>query len=202
MPKIYTKTGDKGSSSLFTGERRAKDDLIFEALGTNDELSSAIGFAGELCSDAGHQDSVNTQLEMIQSVLQDIGSHIATPKSSARESHLKKTHFNPENIKDLETWIDEYTEKLPPLKNFILPSGGKASAALHVARGVCRRTERRVVPLSKMDEMDSAPVKYLNRLSDYLFTLARYLAMKEGKQEKIYRRVHPEQTENTTEAAT
>ncbi|XP_016530390.1 corrinoid adenosyltransferase MMAB isoform X2 [Poecilia formosa] len=118
-PKIYTKTGDKGFSSTFTGERRPKEDHIFEALGNTDELSSAIGLAREFCLDKGH--TFTDQLDKIQCILQDVGSNIATPRSSAREIHKKRTKFSPQPITDLETWIDHFTEELPPLTNFILP---------------------------------------------------------------------------------
>lgn len=185
-PKIYTKTGDKGFSSTFTGERRPKEDHIFEALGNTDELSSAIGLAREFCLDKGH--TFTDQLDKIQCVLQDVGSNIATPRSSARETHRKRTKFSPQPIADLETWIDHFTEELPPLTNFILPSGGKSSAALHLARTVCRRAERSVAPIVRSGEADPDVAKFLNRLSDYLFTVARYAAMKEAKEEKIYRR--------------
>ncbi|KAI4902730.1 hypothetical protein NFI96_016639 [Prochilodus magdalenae] len=186
IPKIYTKTGDKGFSSTFTGERRPKEDHIFEALGTTDELSSAIGLAREFCLEKGH--SFTDQLDKIQCVLQDVGSNIATPRSSARESHIKKTKFSSQPAAELESWIDSYTGELPPLTNFILPSGGKSSAALHVARAVCRRAERCVAPIIRSGEADPDVGKYLNRLSDYLFTLARYAAMKEGNSERIYTR--------------
>uniref|UniRef100_A0A3B5MTJ7 Corrinoid adenosyltransferase MMAB n=1 Tax=Xiphophorus couchianus TaxID=32473 RepID=A0A3B5MTJ7_9TELE len=185
-PKIYTKTGDKGFSSTFTGERRPKEDHIFEALGNTDELSSAIGLAREFCLDKGH--TFTDQLDKIQCILQDVGSNIATPRSSAREIHRKRTKFSPQAITDLETWIDHFTEELPPLTNFILPSGGKSSAALHLARTVCRRAERSVAPIVRSGEADPDVAKFLNRLSDYLFTVARYAAMKETKEEKIYRR--------------
>lgn len=89
---------------------------------------------------------------------------------------------------DLETWIDEFTEELPPLTSFILPSGGKSSAALHLARTVCRRAERSVAPIVRSGEADPDVAKFLNRLSDYLFTVARYASMKEGSEEKIYQR--------------
>uniref|UniRef100_A0A8C5LIK9 Corrinoid adenosyltransferase MMAB n=1 Tax=Leptobrachium leishanense TaxID=445787 RepID=A0A8C5LIK9_9ANUR len=171
FPKIYTKTGDKGFSSTYTGERRPKDDLVFEALGANDELSSAIGLAREFGIDANLP--FISELEKIQCMLQDIGSNLATPLSSARESHIVKTTFNAEPIQELEQWIDKYTAQLPPLNNFILPSGGKASASLHVARSVCRRAERRAFRIVQAGEADPNVGKYLNRLSDYLFTLAR-----------------------------
>ncbi|XP_074527503.1 corrinoid adenosyltransferase MMAB [Halichoeres trimaculatus] len=186
IPKIYTKTGDKGFSSTFTGERRPKEDHIFEALGNTDELSSAIGLAREFCLDKGH--TFTYQLDKIQCILQDVGSNIATPQSSARESHIKRTKFTAQPIADLEIWIDKFTEELPPLTNFILPSGGKSSAALHLARTVCRRAERSVAPIVRSGEADPDVAKFLNRLSDYLFTVARYAALKEGSEEKIYKR--------------
>uniref|UniRef100_A0A3P9MB64 Corrinoid adenosyltransferase MMAB n=1 Tax=Oryzias latipes TaxID=8090 RepID=A0A3P9MB64_ORYLA len=186
VPKIYTKTGDKGFSSTFTGERRPKEDHIFEALGNTDELSSAIGLAREFCLEKGH--TFIHQLDKIQCILQDVGSNIATPRSSARDSHIKKTKFTSQPIADLETWIDNFTNELPPLTNFILPSGGKSSAALHLARTVCRRAERSVAPIVRSGEADQDVAKFLNRLSDYLFTVARYAAMKEGNEEKIYKR--------------
>ncbi|XP_066187651.1 corrinoid adenosyltransferase MMAB isoform X2 [Sylvia atricapilla] len=168
-PKIYTRTGDAGFSSTFTGERRPKGDPIFEALGATDELSSAIGLAGEFSSEKGH--TFVDQLHKIQCMLQDVGSNLATPLSSAREAHRKRTSFSEKPVLELEQWIDSYSEQLPPLRAFILPSGGRSSAALHFSRAVCRRAER--------------------WLSDYLFVLARYAAMKEGKEEKIYIKPEP-----------
>ncbi|XP_008847195.1 corrinoid adenosyltransferase isoform X2 [Nannospalax galili] len=188
-PKIYTKTGDKGFSSTFTGERRPKDDQVFEALGTTDELSSAIGFAVELITEKGH--TFAEELQKIQCTLQDIGSALATPHSSAREAHLKHTAFEASPILELEQWIDKYASQLPPLTAFILPSGGKSSSVLHFCRAVCRRAERCVVPLVQIGETDANVAKFLNRLSDYLFTIARYAAMKEGNQEKIYKKRDP-----------
>ncbi|XP_004636409.1 cob(I)yrinic acid a,c-diamide adenosyltransferase, mitochondrial [Octodon degus] len=189
IPKIYTKTGDKGFSSTFTGERRPKDDQVFEALGTTDELSSAIGFAMELVTEKGH--AFAEELQKIQCTLQDVGAALATPQSSAREAHLKHTAFEAGPILELEQWIDSYSRQLPPLTAFILPSGGKSSSALHFCRAVCRRAERRVVPLVQMGETDANVAKFLNRLSDYLFMVARYAAMKEGNQEKIYKKNEP-----------
>uniref|UniRef100_A0A4W5MNU8 Corrinoid adenosyltransferase MMAB n=1 Tax=Hucho hucho TaxID=62062 RepID=A0A4W5MNU8_9TELE len=198
IPKIYTKTGDKGFSSTYTGERRPKEDHVFEALGTTDELSSAIGLAREFCIDKGH--TFTDQLDKIQCVLQDVGSNIATPQSSAREIHIKKTKFSSQPVADLESWIDEFTEKLPPLTNFILPVPLWVNTlSMHIglmcfiltslsARTVCRRAERSVSPIVRSGEADPDVAKYLNRLSDYLFTVARYTAMKEGNEETIYKR--------------
>lgn len=199
IPRIYTKTGDKGTSATYTGERRAKDDKLFEALGTTDELSSCIGLAREFC-DAAVYDVIE-RLAQIQCVLQDIGSAIATPRSSARDAHLNKTSFNKDYVTQLEHWIDEYQQHLPPLTNFILPSGGQSSSSLHVARSVCRRAERRLVPLVRNGEMDSEPAKYLNRLSDFLFVAARYVAMREGKEETIYRRIDTKVNEKSENVA-
>ncbi|OXA52640.1 Cob(I)yrinic acid a,c-diamide adenosyltransferase, mitochondrial [Folsomia candida] len=176
--KIYTRTGDKGTSALFTGERRPKNDLIFNALGSTDELSSHIAMAREYALEGDHSYCEQHSI--------DISAVIATPKSSAREAHLKKVGFSERHATELEEWIDEYTHELPPLQNFILPGGGKASAALHVARTVCRRAERCVSPLVLSGEIDTQALIYLNRLSDFLFTAARYAAKLDNRQEEIY----------------
>ena len=160
IPPIYTKTGDKGNSSLFTGERRTKTDDVFEALGTIDELSSHIGLALAL----GSKDptlSYLEELQRIQCILQDIGSVVATPNSSARKSHQDKVTFSNRHTSELENWIDEYSKVLPPLQNFILPGGSVTSATLHVARTICRRAERRVIPLVQAGEIDNEALIYL-----------------------------------------
>uniref|UniRef100_A0A3Q2YU25 Corrinoid adenosyltransferase MMAB n=1 Tax=Hippocampus comes TaxID=109280 RepID=A0A3Q2YU25_HIPCM len=180
VPKIYTKTGDKGFSSTFTGERRPKEDRIFEALGNTDELSSAIGLAREFCHEKGH--TFTYQLDKIQCVLQDVGANIATPQSSARESHLTRTKFSGTPITDLEGWIDTFTEELPPLTNFILP----VSQSMHLITVLWRK--KHVAPIVRSGEADPDIARFLNRLSDYLFTVARYAALKENNKEIIYKR--------------
>ncbi|KAJ1741960.1 hypothetical protein LPJ78_003956 [Coemansia sp. RSA 989] len=184
--KVYTRTGDKGSSALFTGERRSKDDAVFEALGTTDELSSMIGLA------IAHMDSSSSlapRLEVIQCLLQDVGSNVATPIGAKSQAKVKRTRFDPDGFHcdNLEAWIDEMSEGLPVHRSFILPSGGLAASTLHVARTICRRAERSLVPL--MDDIDKETFMFVNRLSDFLFVAARWIAMKQGITEKIY--VHP-----------
>lgn len=186
--------GDNGSSGLFSGERRPKDDTIFEALGTTDELTSAIGLAREYINNT----TIRDELEQIQCILQDLQATIATPKTSASEFQLRRTKWNINHLVDLETWIDSHSESLPPLKNFILPSGGKAASCLQLSRAICRRAERRLVPL--LDEGLELPVlQYLNRLSSYLFTVARVCTKIDGFQETIYRRPRPMDDEENDE---
>jgi cob(I)alamin adenosyltransferase len=186
--KIYTRTGDKGTSSLYTGERRSKDDLIFHVLGNTDELSSCLGLAREYCQES--KNGIEQQLVKIQSTLLDLGSHVATPRNSISEFKLSRTEFDNKGdlARELEEWIDIMDVELPPLKNFILPSGGKAASALHISRSVCRRAERSIVPLVIEKIAQETAQRYLNRLSDYLFTAARFASVKEGKAETIYQK--------------
>jgi len=187
--KIYTRTGDKGTSSLYNGERRSKDDTVFEALGTCDELTSYLGLCLEYCEESDVP--LTERLEKIQCCLQDVNSNIATPRNSTGPYRLKKTAFDPNGVlaKELEHWIDEYTVQLPPLTEFILPGGGKASASLHYTRTLCRRAERRVVLLVEGGEADQSVQVYLNRLSDFLFTAARWSAAKTGRKDRTYKQV-------------
>lgn len=152
--KVYTKTGDKGTSQLFSGERRPKDDAVFQALGAVDECNAMIGVAREfLCTDNPAEATASTELQMIMSRLFDVGSSVATPIDSSSKSKLKRAAFNAELVKDLETSIDRMDEELPPLKNFILPSGGKCAAHLHAARTITRRAERRVFQLVAQEKV-------------------------------------------------
>eukprot|EP00835_Amoeboradix_gromovi_P001278 NODE_55_length_26219_cov_0.194908.p12 type:complete len:205 gc:universal NODE_55_length_26219_cov_0.194908:6404-5790(-) len=171
LAKIYTRTGDQGLTSLFTGKRVLKASPIFELLGSVDTLSSSMGVAG-IYADK----SINKQLRYIQSRLQDLNAHIATPREEKTpEKILKRTSFTYDNVELLENWIDEMDKGLQPLTKFILPGGNLGSAHLQVCRSFCRTAERRCVELFEIDEnYDDAAKKYLNRLSDYLFTAARY----------------------------
>lgn len=182
--RIYTRTGDKGKTSTYTNERRHKDDQLFEALGDIDELSSHIGYSRELASKHGHV--YCDELFEIQCTLQDIASAVATPPSSARELHLFRAALKPGLHTQIEKWIDHHDTTLPPLLNFILPGGGEVSARLHITRTVCRRAERRIVSLYRNKEASDDVVIYINRLSDYLFTIARLAAQLDGNEDTIY----------------
>lgn len=175
MTKIYTKTGDNGETSLFTGKRVPKSDPFIEALGTVDECNCAIGMAISFLPEELCFDEVREQLETIQHALFDLGAALATPRTSTSTTKLEKTRFDDEEIALLEKWIDEYVEELPPLTTFILPGGHPCGSSLHLARSICRRAERLVIPLQKEGDVNKNVVVYLNRLSDYLFTVSRYL---------------------------
>lgn len=185
--KIYTRTGDSGQAALYSGQRLYKDHDVFQALGDVDELNSAIGVAMEFSRDISL--TVTEQLEAIQSRLLDVGSAVATPIPSSTDAKLNRTHFpGVVHATIVEGWIDEMDRDLPELKNFILPSGGKAAAFLHHARSVCRRAERSVVVLTRQQQVSEEVLMYLNRLSDYLFTAARFMAHTEGKPEVVYKK--------------
>lgn len=201
--KIYTKTGDKGESSLYNGTRRPKSDLVFETLGAADELNASLGLAREHCAQltqklnnqqetqrAENLNSLEYQLKEIQSRLIDLGSTIATPLQDTSPEKIAKVKFDENQVQYLEQWIDEYDEQLPELTKFILPSGGMTSSQLHVARTHCRNAERLVVRLANEQQQEGLDEvqKYLNRLSDYLFTAARYACKIEGKEEVPYQK--------------
>lgn len=173
MTKIYTKTGDKGETSLFSGKRVPKNDPYIDALGTVDECNSAIGaslaFLPKSTSD------VHDQLTAIQHALFDLGAALATPRTSASQSKIAKTRFDHEGVELLEKWIDRWEQELPPLKTFILPGGHPAGAMLHLARSICRRAERLVVPINQETDVSDDVLMYLNRLSDYLFVVSRFV---------------------------
>ncbi len=173
--KIYTKSGDKGSTSLFGGTIVSKDDIQIEAYGTVDELNAFIGGLISSISD----EALVKELEEIQPLLFDIGSHLASDGTSTQYLPV----LNPEMTETLEKAIDLMTDKLPPLKSFIMPGGSVAVSQAHICRVVCRRAERRVTALANVKEVNSLIIIYLNRLSDYFFVLARYIAMSEGVEE-------------------
>jgi cob(I)alamin adenosyltransferase len=177
--KIYTKTGDDGTTSLFNGKRVAKDDLRINAYGTIDELNAIIGTAISFETDP----KLLSDLNNISFLLFKLGTDLATPTFPLPKFEVTRISAN--EVTYLETLIDEYTAQLPPLKNFILPSGTHSAALLHLARTVARRAERLIVVLQKNTDIGNYILQFINRLSDYLFTASRYSNFKSGKDETI-----------------
>jgi len=168
--KLYTKTGDDGSTGLFGGQRVGKDALRVEAYGTVDELDACLGLA---IASPGLQD-YRERLLKIQSRLFEVGADLATPHTEGEDvSKRYVPRLDPASITELEQMIDEASGAVEPMKSFVLPGGCELAARLHVGRTVCRRAERLVVALAKQDTINPDVVIYLNRLSDLLFALAR-----------------------------
>ncbi len=178
---IYTKTGDKGTTSLVGGTRMDKDDPRVEAYGTVDELNSHIGLLAEMVR--RHEGSYYKQLKAVQHHLFDIQTLLATEDEAiyARLPQVKQ-----EDIDELEHQIDAITDRIPKLKNFVIAGGNVEGAQCHVCRTVCRRAERRIVSMAHGVSVDSAILRYINRLSDYLFVLARAVVLADGKVEDLY----------------
>ena len=176
--KIYTKTGDAGQTGLFGGGRVSKDDPRVEAYGDVDELNACLGVARAV----EVMPRIDEVLVPIQRDLFAIGALLATPDRDKMRQHLEKARVDDERITQLEQAIDDGDRELEPLRSFIVPGGTPKAAALHVARTVCRRAERRVVSLAEggADEIPGVVVVYLNRLSDLLFTLARVANRRAG----------------------
>ena len=173
LSKIYTRTGDQGTTGLGDGSRVDKDHLRVEAYGTVDELNSAVGMvlAAELPA------AVRKCLDRLQHELFDLGGELCMPGF---------TLIPDVYVEQLERDLDGFNEDLPPLKDFILPGGSEAAARCHMARTIARRAERRVISLSAAEDVNEAAIRYLNRLSDLLFVIARVLARHEGGKEVIW----------------
>lgn len=186
--KIYTRTGDLGTSGLYSNVRLEKEHPVFHAIGTVDELNAAIAMAYDECD---KQPELQDWLEQISSALFDVGAAIATPRKTTKSgSKLNFTEFDSTGVEWLESKIDYMDTKIPPQTSFILPcGGGKASSALQFSRTIARKSERYVWPLVRAEEVDPAVGRYLNRLSDFLFTSARFMAHSEGKTQKPYVKV-------------
>ena len=175
LSKIYTRTGDDGTTGLGDGSRVPKESLRVEAFGAVDEANSAIGV---VLSVAELPPPIIDCLTEVQHDLFDLGGELCIPGASMIDAA---------RVERLETELDGFNEALPPLKEFILPGGGPAAAACHVARAVCRRAERRCWSLARAETVSPETLKYLNRLSDLLFVLARVLARHEKGSEVIWR---------------
>lgn len=174
LSKIYTKTGDSGTTGLADGSRIDKDDYQVEAMGDLDELNSSIGL---LLSEGVNHQAIKECLTKVQHLLFDLGGEIAMPAYQA---------IKPEHILELETLIDDLNQELPPLKEFILPRGDKSTCHIHLARSICRRAERRLVTLHKQRPLNEQSMKFINRLSDLLFVSARMLAKLHLEQEILW----------------
>jgi cob(I)alamin adenosyltransferase len=174
LSKIYTRTGDDGSTGLGDGSRVAKDSARVGAYGTVDELNSTIGMV--LASD-GVSDDVRETLTQVQHDLFDLGGELCIPGMAM---------VHDADIESLEQVLDRFNDPLPPLKDFILPGGGMAASCCHLARTVCRRAEREVIALGRVEEVRPQAQRYLNRLSDLLFVLSRVLARASGHGEVLW----------------
>lgn len=178
---IYTKTGDSGTTSLVGGSRVNKDDTRVEAYGTVDELNSHIGLLAEMLRSMS--DEYYGQLKAVQRNLFTLQTLLATEDETI---YARLPQLGEEEVSTLERQIDTITDKLPKLHSFVIAGGNIAGAQCHVCRTVCRRAERRVVTLSQTINIDAAIMRYLNRLSDYLFVLARHAVVMDGKAEDLY----------------
>jgi cob(I)alamin adenosyltransferase len=174
LSKIYTRTGDDGTTGLGDGSRVAKDSLRVAAYGTVDEANSAIGLV--LACDL--PENIRTLLTAVQHQLFDLGGELCIPGHAA---------IHDEDVARLEQHLDALNADLPPLRDFILPGGGMAAAHCHLARTICRRAERETVALSRAEPVRPEAVRYLNRLSDLLFVIARVLARHSGHGEVLWR---------------
>jgi cob(I)alamin adenosyltransferase len=180
ITRVYTKTGDDGTTGLGSGARIAKDSPRIEAYGTVDELNSQIGVALA----AGVQDPVASALRTIQNELFHLGSDLCIPEEDKKRTPVPR--IEERHVLALETLMDRLSKELSPLENFILPGGSPAAAALHVARTVCRRAERRVLSLSRREPIGAQVIPYLNRLSDALFVMARYENKRSGSADTLW----------------
>ncbi|HEY0333818.1 MAG TPA: cob(I)yrinic acid a,c-diamide adenosyltransferase [Stenotrophomonas sp.] len=178
LSKIYTRTGDDGSTGLGDGSRTGKDALRVNAYGTVDEANSSIGL---LLAAPGLSEEITVLLTAIQHQLFDLGGELCIPGHAA---------ISADDIQWLETRLDAFNDHLPPLKDFILPAGGEAAARCHLARTIVRRAERETVALSRHEPVRAEAIGYLNRLSDLLFVLARVLARAAGHGEVLWQHQH------------
>ena len=180
--RIYTRTGDDGETSLFGGGRVEKSHPRVEAYGDVDELNAVLGWAATATRD----ESTRVRLQILQADLFAVGAHLATPDDGGGRPRPWIPPIPAERAAEIESWIDEADAELPPLRAFILPGGSKGAAALHVARTVCRRAERRIVRLAHDAPVDPNVLILLNRMSDYLFTVARLENFRAGTADRVW----------------
>jgi cob(I)alamin adenosyltransferase len=189
ITRVYTRTGDRGETALVGGTRVPKDAARIEAYGTVDELNAALGLARafnaeRLSEGEGHR-WLDETLRRLQNELFDLGSELATPEDAVYEGMHR---IGDAQVRELEKLIDQCQKELPPLKSFVLPGGGRIGAALHQARTICRRAEREILRLSRAEPLAEWPLRYVNRLSDLLFVLSRWVAKRLGEPEYLWER--------------
>jgi cob(I)alamin adenosyltransferase len=189
ITKVYTRTGDKGETALVGGKRVPKDCPRIEAYGTIDELNAVLGLARafneeRLTAGDAHR-YLDQVLRQIQDELFDLGSELATPDDFTYDGMYRVSE---NEVKRLEKLIDQCQKELEPLKSFILPGGGKIAAYLHQSRTVCRRAEREILRLSRVEPLSEWPLIYINRLSDLLFVLSRWIGKQTGEPEYLWQR--------------
>ena len=185
--KIYTRTGDRGETGLFAGGRVRKDHPRVEAYGAVDELNAHLGLARSVGSDS----EIDGLLARVQSELFQLGADLATPLEASPKWIVR---ISEDAVTALEHEIDRFETELEPLRNFIVPGGSPAGAALHIARTVCRRAERRLVRLTEDTAVNDVAIRYVNRLSDWLFDLARLANHRSGRPEHVW--MAPQRQEN------
>ncbi len=198
ITRVYTRTGDKGETALVGGRRVAKDSPRIEAYGTIDELNSIVGLARvfneerlkkgstlRLTSKGKAHRFLDRVLRKIQDELFDLGSELATP---ADFSYQGMYRVGEREVKRLEELMDECQKELGPLKSFVLPGGGRVGGYLHQCRTVCRRAEREIIRLSRVEEIGEWPLKYVNRLGDLFFVLSRWVGKRMGEKEYLWQR--------------
>jgi len=182
LNRIYTRTGDDGSTGLIGGSRIKKNAARVNAYGDIDELNSHLGLCATLCEEK-KLESLRSKIALIQNELFDMGSELACPSGSSSPSIPVTLESQ---VTRLENWIDELNEKLPPLQSFVLPGGSALNAQLHIARCVCRRAERAIISLHEVEPVSEAVRHYVNRLSDLLFVMSRSVAAMTGTQEVLW----------------
>jgi cob(I)alamin adenosyltransferase len=189
ITRVYTRTGDKGETSLVGGKRIPKDSARIVAYGTVDELNAVVGlvrvFNAERLDDGERHRWLDEVLRKIQNQLFDLGSELATPPDAVYEGMFR---IGEGEVTELEHIMDECQKDLEPLKSFILPGGGRVHAFLHQARTVCRRAERDLLALSRVEPVSEWTLRYLNRLSDLFFVLGRWVGKHTGEREYLWER--------------
>lgn len=189
ITRVYTRTGDKGTTALVGGKRVPKDSPRISAYGTVDELNAVLGLArvfnAERLADGAKHRWLDEVFRRLQNQLFDLGSELATPTDAVYEGMVRVGDVE---VKALEALMDRCQQDLEPLKSFVLPGGGRISGILHQCRTVCRRAEREVLALSRVEPVGEGPVRYLNRLSDLFFVLSRWVGKHLGEAEYLWER--------------